>query len=62
MKIHLKMPAKWHFRPLRLSGVDASVSPFTIGTAKDMLAIQYQAITWPMLIYCSTDHGEYKFN
>ena len=36
-----------------------------IGSGNDMLAIQYQAITWPVLIYCSTDHGEstsFKFN
>ena len=45
------MSAKWYFKPLRLSVI--------IGTANDMLAIQYQAIMWPMLIYCSIDHGEY---
>ena len=60
------MSTKWHIKPLRLSGVEnASVNCVIIGSGNDMLAIQYQAITWPMLIYCSIDHGEYtsiKFN
>ena len=37
----------------------ASVKRVIIGTGNDMLAIQYQAITWPI------DNGEYtsiKFN
>ena len=35
----------------------ASVKWVIIGAGNDMLAIQYQAITWPMLIYCTIDHG-----